>query len=93
HYADVADLLERLNPDDRNVVLGILGDDKDLPEIISELDESVRDDVIDDLGLASVAAVIQELESDDAVRIVEELEEHEQREVLDAIPASDRTLI
>ena len=93
HYADVADLLERLTPDDRHVVLGILGDDEDLPEIVSELDETVRDDVIDDLGLASVAAVVRELESDDAVQIVEELEEHEQKQVLDAIPVSDRTLI
>ena len=92
HYSDLADLLERLGPDERTALLDIMGDDLD-PEILSELDDAVLDDVIDEIGLDDVAAAVAELDTDDAVQVVEELEEDEKKQVLDAIPASDRTLI
>jgi len=92
HPSDAADLLERLSPDDRTRVVDILRDDFD-PEIFSELDETVRDHVVECLGMDDLAAVIAELESDDALEVVEELEPEEQQQVLDAIPAEDRTLI
>ena len=92
HASDAADLLEHLSPDDRGRVVDILRDDFD-PEILSELDETVRDHVVDRLGVEELAAVIVEMESDDALEVIEELDEDEQQRVLDAIPAGDRTLI
>ena len=92
HPSDAADLLEHLSPDDRGRVVDILRDDFD-PEILSELDETVRDHVVDRLGIEELAAVIVEMESDDALEVVEELDEDELQQVLDAIPAGDRTLI
>jgi magnesium transporter len=92
HYADVADLVERLHEDDRNQLLSILGPSFDA-EILSELDETIRDQVIDEVGLETVAQAVAELDSDDAVEIIEELEAHEQQQVLDAIPEEDRALI
>jgi len=92
HYADVADLLERLSPEQRfgfvRAVGGALAAD-----VLSELDETVRDDIIGELGVESIAAALVELETDDAVHIIEELDEDEQQQILEAIPADDRTLI
>jgi magnesium transporter len=92
HYADAADLLERLSPVERSLLVGIMQADFE-PELLAEVDETIRDEIVDQLGLETIAQVVSELDSDDAVQIVEELDEDEQREVLDAIPAEDRTLI
>ena len=92
HHADAADLLERLNADERARVVEILRDDFE-PEMLSELDETVRDHVVECLGVENLAAVIAGMESDDALEVVFELDEDEQRQVLDAIPPGDRTLI
>ncbi len=92
HHADAADLLERLSADERARVVEILRDDFE-PEILSELDETVRDHVVECLGVENVAAVIAGMESDDALEVVLELDEDQQQRVLDAIPPGDRTLI
>jgi len=92
HYADVADLLERLAIEDRGALVEIIKRDFD-PEILHELDEKVRDDIIAKLGLENVAAAVRELDSDDAVNVVEELPEDERKKVLAAIPADERAVI
>ena len=92
HYADVADLLEHLDEDGRDTLIeafqGVLDSD-----VFAELDESVRDDLVEKLGVAYVASAVSEMDTDDAVQVIEELEEHEQKQVLEAIPAGERTLI
>lgn len=92
HVADVADILERVDDDDRDVLVDILREDFH-PDILVELDEEVRDDVIDHLGVEETAAVLSEMDSDDVVQVLEELDEEEQQELLEAIPVGDRTLI
>lgn len=92
HYADLADLIERISPEERDELIDILGDD--LPaDAIAELDVAVRDDVFDEWNLDELAEVVSELDTDDAVMLVEELDEHEKKEVLEAIPEEDRSLI
>ncbi len=92
HFADVADILEHLHEDGRDTVIeafqGVLD-----PDVFLELDESVRDDLVEKLGVAFVASVVSDMETDDAVQVIEELEEHEQQQVLDTIPAGERSLI
>jgi len=63
------------------------------PNILAELDDNVRERVIDQLGLTQIAEAVAELETDDAVEVVEELDAHEQKEVLDALPIGERILI
>ena len=92
HYADAADLLERLSSDQRHRVLEAIRDDFD-PEILSAVDETVRDEIVDILGLDGIAAAVAELDSDDAVLVVEELEKDEQQHVLDSISHTDRAQI
>ena len=92
HYADTADLVERLPPEQRKALVHALGTDF-RPEILSELDETVRDEIIGYLAPGKLAAALTELDSDDALDVVEELNKDEQREVLDAIPIGERALI
>ncbi|NQV84898.1 MAG: magnesium transporter [Rhodospirillales bacterium] len=92
HPSDSADLLERLSADGRAGVIEFLRDDFD-PEILSELDETVRDHVVELMGMENVAAAVQEMDSDDALDFIEKLDETEQQQILGAISAGDRTIL
>ncbi len=92
HYADFADLLERLSPDDRTRLIKTTRDIFD-PEVLSELDETVRENVLAALGTQRAADAITELDSDDALMVFEELDEDRQKELLEQIPDEDRTFI
>lgn len=93
HHADLADIVERVAPAQRPALVEALGEDLDA-EVISELDENVREDMLEEMDVGAIAQVVQDLESDDAVELVEEIEDEDRRrEVLDAIPETDRSLI
>ena len=90
--AGVAWLLEQVAPDPRAQLVGILKDHLD-PETLVELDEEVRDDVLENLEPRDIAAAAQELDTDDAAEILDVLPEVERREVLSELPAADRAAI
>lgn len=92
HYADFADLVERLNPDRREKLIDFTKHDLD-PEFLHELDETVRDDVIEQIGVENLAAAVTQLDSDDAVLVLEELDERDQQQVLNAIPEEERAVL
>ncbi len=92
HYSDAADLLEQLNADQRRQLLEYAQDILD-PEFLAEINETVRDEVIEHIGLDNVAEALAELDTDDAVNIIEEMHEDEQQQVLEGIPEADRALI
>ena len=92
HHADVADLLQRLDPEIRSTLVDAIRTGFD-PRVFAELDETVRDEVIARLGVEDVASVLSALDSDDAIDIVERLEPEQRREILEAVPDIDRTLI
>lgn len=92
HYTDIADLLERFDGDMRAQLIDIIRPEFDA-EILPDLDDAIRDEVIELLGIENVAAAMVELDSDDAIEVLEELDEYDQQRVLDAIPEGDRALI
>ena len=92
HYSDAADLIERLEPEDRARLVEVLRPDFD-PEILTELDESVRDEVIAAMGFVDLATAIQELDSDDAVFLVAQMDPDERTQVLNALPGDIRAII
>ncbi len=92
HYADVADLLERLSREDRARTVEIIRDIFD-PEVLSELDETVREDVVNALGVKEVASALSELDSDDAVFVLEEMDAAQQQIYLEHVNEEDRSLI
>ncbi|WP_339714786.1 magnesium transporter [uncultured Sneathiella sp.] len=92
YSADTADLIEQLKPKLRLPFLQIMAGRLD-PDVYSDLDENVRDHLVDDMDAAEIAAFVNELEIDDAVDVLEDLEEDEQRDVLREIPADDRAAL
>ncbi len=92
HPADVADLLERLKPDSRRRAVDALRDGLD-PHVLAELDETVREEVVEQLGAREVAAAVAALETDDAVELVEDLDDEVRKQVLDAVPEEERALV
>jgi len=92
HTADLADLIEALPPAERRLLIGISGPRLD-HELLTFLDESVRDEIVGYLGAADVAAAVTELETDDAVDVVGSLDDPMQAEILDQMDEGDRAVL
>ena len=92
HFAEVADLLEQLNPDHRARVVDILAPAFP-PEILPELDDAVFGDIAARLGTQRLASAIAGLESDDALLLISSLDEIQQRQVMQAIPDALRNAL
>jgi len=89
---DVADLLTLLEPDQRIQLIQRLGPAFDV-EALSELDETVRDQLSEALPNATLARAVGELETDDAAYLIEGMATEDQKEILDALETSDRVAI
>jgi magnesium transporter len=92
HPADVADLIEHLEPEERQLFVQITRHVIEA-ETISHLDETVRDEVVEQLGPQALAEVVTELDTDDAVELLEDLEPEQQEQVLQSVPAEERVLL
>ncbi len=92
HAAEVADLLEQLKSDRRHQLVERLRDGFD-PVILVELDETVREEVADQLGNTGLATAIAQLETDDALMLIASLDATRQRAILPAIPAAVRATL
>ncbi|WP_420568203.1 magnesium transporter [Thalassovita sp.] len=92
HPADIADLLEQLNTFDRRRLVLLFGQDFD-GDILSELDESIREEIIAVLHPDILAEAVRELETDDVVDLVEDLDEPQQEAILEALEDSDRVAV
>jgi magnesium transporter len=92
HAADKADLLESVAAEHRRSIVDALRPDFD-PEILAELEETVRDEIIDYLSTDELAAAVSELDTDDAVYLLEDLDEDEKQEILAAMPVEDRVAV
>lgn len=92
HSADIADLLEQVGTEDRAAILKLAGDYID-GEILSEIDEDIRDEVIGALRPEVLAAAVQGLESDDVVDLIEDLDEPQQEAILDVLDVVDRIAV
>ena len=92
HPADIADLFELVPHETRPALAAALADLLDA-DVLAEMNEWVRDELIDALAPHQVAEIAAQLDTDDAVSIIEELEEEEQRAVLRALEPDDRAAI
>lgn len=92
HAADIADLLEQSNAFDRRRIIELYGTEFD-GDILSELDESIREEVIGLLSPQVLAEAVRELDSDDVVDLVEDLEQPQQDAILEVLKDSDRTAV
>ena len=86
---DLADVIELLEADDRVALIQALGSAFDY-EVLSELDESVRDQLSEALPNELLARAVTELDTDDAAYVIESLEDSDKQEILAQIPSGDR---
>jgi magnesium transporter len=92
HEADVGALLERLDPEDRTKLIELMGADFDFTALV-EVDDTVRDEILEELPTETVAEGVRELDSDDAVYILEDLPSEERAEILEQLPSSERAAL
>ena len=89
HEADTGDLLETLNAEERAAFIRLLGEEFDYAAL-TETDEAVRLQVLEDLPNEVIAEGLGDLDSDDAVYILEDLDEDDQAAILEELPYADR---
>lgn len=92
HPADIAHLIELIDSRKRRDLLSVWKGGMD-GEVLSELDEKLREEVIESLAPDEFAEAVRELETDDVVDLVEYLDEEQQEAALDALDAGDRVAV
>jgi len=92
HEADLGAVLEALEPEQRPRLIELLGIDFDFTAL-TEVDDAVRDDILEELPPRAVAEGVRELESDDAVAILGDLTKEEQAEILEQLPPPERVAL
>ena len=92
HAADQADLLEQLGHDERAALVAELKPKLD-PELLTHLDETVREEVLEQLTPEEAGAAIAQLETDDAIEVLGDLDETEQIAILQTLPMPERAAV
>src|SRR5256886_756643 len=92
HGADLGELIGALEPDDRVQLVELTGTDFDF-SALNEVDDTVREEILEELEPETVAEGVRELESDDAVELLEGLDEKDQEEILEKLPHSERVAL
>ena len=92
HPADVADLIELARSDEREglvkALAGIIS-----PDVLAEMNDYVREGLLDEMEPQQVADIAGQLETDDAVALIEDLDEDEQQAVLQRMEPDDRAAV
>jgi magnesium transporter len=89
HEADLGDLIEALDAEDRVSLVELTGTHFDF-SALNEVDDAVREEILEELEPETVAEGVRELESDDAVELLAGLDEEDQEEILEKLPPSER---
>jgi magnesium transporter len=92
HPADIADLFELIEPD-RRAALAAAITDLMSGEVIAELNEHVREDMVEALPPEAVADLAEQLETDDAVQLIEDLDRKDREAILAELDPEDRAAI
>ena len=89
HESEVGDILEAIEDVDRDKLVALAGDEFDFAAL-TEVDEAIRLGIVDNLPNEQVARAVRELDSDDAVYILEDLDSGDREEILARIPFQER---
>ena len=84
HYADVAEIIDELNEEQATYLIKLLDSDK-TSDVLTELDEDVREAILNNLSAKEIAEELEELDTDDAADIVGELPKEIIQEVISEI--------
>ena len=92
HPADIADLVELAPSEERAALVAAIADLID-GDVLAEMNDWVREALVESLTATQVADIAAELDTDDAVAIIEDMDVEDQREVLRALDPDDRAAI
>ena len=92
HEADLGALLEALDTEERPRLISLLGADFDFTAL-TEVDDSVREEILEELSAQTVAEGVRDLDTDDAVYILEDLDDADKKEVLDRLTPAERIVL
>jgi magnesium transporter len=89
HESDLGALLVALKAEQRPRLVELLGIDFDFTAL-TEMDDAVRDEILEELRPETVAEGVRDIESDDAVALLADMPRADRAEILDQIPALER---
>ncbi|MES5096859.1 magnesium transporter [Agrobacterium sp. BA1120] len=89
HESELGDLLESILPEQRHAMVRLLGSDFDMTAL-TEVDEAIRLDIVEQMPNDQIAAGIGEMDSDDAVYILEDLDREDREDILAQMPFTER---
>lgn len=92
HEADLGAVIEALDPELRPRLVELMGRAFDFTAL-TEVDDTVREEILEELPPETVAEGVRELDTDDAVAILEDLPKAEQAEILEQLPAPERVVL
>ena len=81
HHADIAEILDELSFDDAVYIIKLLDSEK-TSEVLMDVDDDVREKILQSLSAKEIAEEVEELDSDDAADIIGELSEERQEAVM-----------
>ncbi len=84
HAADISDLMEHLNSENRSKLFNILPQDV-ASDVLPEVEDVLREDILEELDTSKIAKLVEEMESDDATDVINELPAEKASEVLDQV--------
>ena len=90
--AETADLIAKLNEEDREELVGMYGESID-PAVFTELDHELQRQTLAGMNVSAVATIISALESDDALELIENLDEEFQQAVIRKLSAKTRVTL
>ena len=92
HEADTGDLIEALDAELRPRFVELMGREFDFTAL-TEVDDAVREEILEELPSKTVAEGVRDLDSDDAAYILEDLPKQEQAEILEQLPPPERVAL
>ena len=92
HESDLGALVEALEPEQRPRLVELLGIDFDFAAL-TEVDDAVREEILEELPPRTVAEGVRDLDSDDAVAILADMPHEERAEILEQLPALERVAL
>jgi len=84
HYADIAEIINELNDDEATYLIKLLDSDK-TSDILTELDEDIREAILGNLSSKEIASELEALDTDDAADIIGELPKEQVQDVISKI--------
>jgi magnesium transporter len=81
HHADIAEILDELDFDEATYIFKVLDSEK-TSEILLELEDDLRENILKRLSAKEIAEELDELNTDDAADIIAELSQSKKEEVI-----------